>query len=216
VEKEAKLFGFNTSISARGFLRGTALLIATSLVYLGLGSLYKHHDVFTASMAFLSVSGLMVLFGVCHGFTPNEVSELRARTSGRGIMRWLALITCIGAAVNAQYAAWWLGDFNLALRASLITLESMFALTVCYIVYTISFTSERTSSKSCWSLNGTARDALVKLSAISAINFLLVGLSSGTGSELLASTACAAGATVLFAVLHAILIMVLNIDDDRG
>jgi hypothetical protein len=214
--KTTKILGFALNISARGFLRGTALLIAVSLVYLGLGDLCQNQDVLAAGMSFLAILALMMLFAAAHGLTPNEVSELKARTSGRGIIRWLALTACIGAAVNTQFAGWWLHDFPLAMRASLGTITSMAAFTVCYIVYTKVFTSEHTASRRCWSFDGTARDALVKLGAISTLNLILVGLSAGSGTAVLAATVCAVIVTGIFAGLHCWLVLFVDIDDDRG
>jgi hypothetical protein len=214
--KTNKPLGFALNISARGFLRGTALLIAVSLVYLGLGALCQNQDVDTAGMSFLTILALMMLFAAGHGLTPNEVSELNARTSGRGIIRWLGLTACIGTAVNTQFAGWWLHNLPLAETASMFTIISMGAFTMCYIVYTRVFTSEHTASRRCWSIDGTARDALVKMGAISTLNLLLVGLSAGSGMAVLATTISAMLVTVIFAVLHCWLVSLVDIDDDRG
>jgi hypothetical protein len=213
---------FETVVSGRNSLRLVTLFIAASVFFTGIGGLVKtyglnapSHGLCMALLSFLSIEALLLFFAFCHACMPGEVTEINARISGRGVMRWLATASNFGCVAVGLYAAWWHHDINVAFLSAGASILCWAVFALIYGIYANHAVSDRVASRRSICGRGTARRALVNMAGLSAGTLVLVGLS-GNSVNLLWGNLAAALTMVVLAIVSSVFIRNVDLRDDRG
>jgi hypothetical protein len=201
-------------LSSRGCLRGLALLVGTAGLGVGLSNLY-HDQFWPALLVFIGLFGLMVVFAAFHGFTPGEPSELKARITGRCVMRWLAYAATAGCTITAQVCACRLHLEGPAFVCMIAAAGGLAVFALCYGVYVCQAADDRVVSTRSIS-QSNARQALIILASVICSGFILVGLPSGNPWMMMAGLGGAILTICLYTIANVVFVKVVDLDYDHG
>jgi hypothetical protein len=208
-----ELTAFN--ISARGFLRALALVVGIAGVYVGAGGLYLHRAIWPSLLTFMGLIGLMCLFAVAHAQTHGEPSEMRARTSERGVIRWLGYAAVAGCTVTAQYSAWYLHLKSPAFVCMAAAGGCMIAFAFCYSIYATMVKSDCiASSRSI--CRGSGRQALMLMALVTCFGFIAIILPGDDAWQMMGGLGAAIMTVCLYAFTNAVFSNIVKRDADRG
>lgn len=216
--------GWFEAFSTRAALRTVTLFIAGAVCYMALAAIYKHRlsddfaqaDLVRSMQIFASLTGLSLVFAFCHAHMPSEVSEVNARITSRGVLRWLAMTGCCGLCLTAQVGAWWAHDIGAAFVGTVVSGVVWILFTAIYARYANGVNNDRIASKRSICANGTARDALLKMAGITCVSFVFCGLASAQAPVVLKGICASLLTAVVFAITSAFLVKSVDIDYDRG
>jgi hypothetical protein len=208
--------------SLRGALRLFALACASCAVYMGLGTLFGHHnpneisdDLVTALATFAAINIIMSVFAFCHAHVPFEAADIDAHISGRGVLRALATITGFGCFLVAQYAAWWQHN-QVCWSAAGAGFVSWVLFAIVYGVYVNNVSSDRLASRKSVLRAGSGARTILKMEALSVVSLLLIGIASHDAQTFLVALACTVISLVCFAITTGFYQNNVELDYDRG
>jgi hypothetical protein len=215
----------DSRVSSRSALRLVTLLLALGAVYLGVGSLFKPlsqvrtitDNIDDALVSFVTIDALMVLFACCYHYFPTGATELNARISARGVMRWLAFTATAGCIFVCAYACLWANDVADAFRAAGCSVYVWVAFALVYGCYANCGASDRVASRRSLCRNGTARQALVHMAGLSMLGLLFISFAGNPTQLQFMGGICGAWVTLLvFTVTSWIFHHRIHLDYDRG
>jgi hypothetical protein len=208
--------------SFRGALRVLAMVCASCAVYIGLGTLFGHHnpneisdDLVSALATFGAINIFMPVFAFCHAHVPFEAIEIDAHISGRGVLRALATITGFGCFVVAQYAAWWQHN-QVCWAAAGAGFVSWVLFAIVYGVYVTNISSDRLASSKSVLRTGSGARTILKMEALFVVSLLLIGIASHNAQTFLIALACTTASLVCFAITIGSYRDNVELDYDRG